>query len=176
VKTSRAGTVRVVVRTTTAAGTLLDYAQRVGANHSQIRTLRTLSQNGPSREHKLRLRAPSTADRNWLHQFTASGSTDGKPIQPTAEKSAEAVAAEPVKIPVAALDLPIEELDLVVRTYNLLKRELIDSIGELVSRTEGDLLDIRNLSGKTIDEIKQKLWDQTGLTLKNGTPPKAEAA
>jgi hypothetical protein len=175
VKASKAGTVRVVVRTATAAGTLLDYAQRVGANHSQIKTLRTLSQNGPSREHKLRLRAPSAADRTWLHRFTASGSTDGKPVQPAA-KEPVAVVAEPVKVSVAALGLPIEELDLTTRPYNLLKRENINAVGELIARTEADLVKLPQLGQRMIDEIKQKLWDRTGFTLKDGTPPKAEAA
>src|ERR671916_818576 len=44
----------------------------------------------------------------------------------------------------ADLALPIEEMDLTVRSYNCLKREGIHSVGELVSRSEADLMDIRN--------------------------------
>jgi DNA-directed RNA polymerase subunit alpha len=44
----------------------------------------------------------------------------------------------------ADLALPIEDLDLTVRSYNCLKREGIHTVGELVSRSEADLLDIRN--------------------------------
>src|SRR5699024_6974101 len=42
------------------------------------------------------------------------------------------------------LALPIEQLDLTIRSYNCLKREGIHSVGELVARSEADLLDIRN--------------------------------
>ena len=44
----------------------------------------------------------------------------------------------------ADLALPIEDLDLTVRSYNCLKREGIHTVGELVGRSEADLLDIRN--------------------------------
>ena len=54
----------------------------------------------------------------------------------------------------ADLALPIEELDLTVRSYNCLKREGIHTVGELVARSEADLLDIRNFGAKSIDEVK----------------------
>ncbi len=57
----------------------------------------------------------------------------------------------------ADLALPIEDLDLTVRSYNCLKREGIHSVGELVGRSEADLLDIRNFGAKSIDEVKAKL-------------------
>ena len=57
----------------------------------------------------------------------------------------------------ADLALPIEELDLTVRSYNCLKREGIHTVGELVARSEADLLDIRNFGAKSIDEVKAKL-------------------
>src|SRR5213596_928087 len=69
----------------------------------------------------------------------------------------------------ADLALPIEELDLTVRSYNCLKREGIHSVGELVSRSEADLLDIRNFGAKSIDEVKVKLH-QMGLALKDSPP------
>ncbi|AXH97591.1 DNA-directed RNA polymerase subunit alpha [Ornithinimicrobium avium] len=64
------------------------------------------------------------------------------------------------------LALPIEELDLTVRSYNCLKREGIHSVGELVGRSEADLLDIRNFGAKSIDEVKDKLAEM-GLALKD---------
>ena len=67
---------------------------------------------------------------------------------------------------IAAFGLPIEEMDLTVRSYNCLKREGIHTVGELVSRTEADLLDIRNFGQKSIDEVKIKLH-QLGLSLKD---------
>src|SRR5258708_2964431 len=53
----------------------------------------------------------------------------------------------------ADLALPIEELNLTVRSYNCLKREGIHTVGELVARSEQDLLDIRNFGAKSIEEV-----------------------
>jgi len=69
----------------------------------------------------------------------------------------------------ADLALPIEELDLTVRSYNCLKREGIHSVGELISRSEADLLDIRNFGAKSIDEVKLKLAGMN-LALKDSPP------
>jgi DNA-directed RNA polymerase subunit alpha len=60
--------------------------------------------------------------------------------------------------------LPIEDMDLSVRSYNCLKREGVSTVGELVQKTEQDLLDIRNFGSKSIDEVKQKLAEM-GLSL-----------
>ena len=67
---------------------------------------------------------------------------------------------------IAAFALPIDDLDLTVRSYNCLKREGVHTVGELVARTESDLLDIRNFGQKSIDEVKIKLH-QLGLSLKD---------
>lgn len=64
------------------------------------------------------------------------------------------------------LALPIEELGLLSRSYNCLKREGIHTVGELVARSEADLLDIRNFGAKSINEIKEKLTG-LGLNLKD---------
>ena len=66
----------------------------------------------------------------------------------------------------ADLALPIEDLDLTVRSYNCLKREGIHTVGELITRSEADLLDIRNFGSKSIDEIKAKLHSM-GMALKD---------
>jgi DNA-directed RNA polymerase subunit alpha len=63
------------------------------------------------------------------------------------------------------LALPIEELNLSVRSYNCLKREGLNTVGELVQRTEQELTDIRNFGQKSIDEVKSKL-DELGLGLR----------
>jgi len=63
------------------------------------------------------------------------------------------------------LALTIEELNLSVRSYNCLKREGINSVGDLVQKTEAELLDIRNFGQKSIDEVKAKLAE-LGLELK----------
>ncbi|MDR1999069.1 MAG: DNA-directed RNA polymerase subunit alpha [Frankiaceae bacterium] len=70
---------------------------------------------------------------------------------------------------IAAFAMPIEELDLTVRSYNCLKREGIHTVGELVGRSEADLLDIRNFGQKSIDEVKIKLSGM-GLALKDSPP------
>ena len=54
----------------------------------------------------------------------------------------------------ADMALPIEDLDLTVRSYNCLKREGIHTVGELVARSEADLMDIRNFGAKSIDEAR----------------------
>lgn len=63
------------------------------------------------------------------------------------------------------LAVPIEDLNLTQRSYNCLKREGIHTVGELLSRTEQDLLEIRNFGVKSIDEVKEKLAAM-GLSLK----------
>jgi DNA-directed RNA polymerase subunit alpha len=66
----------------------------------------------------------------------------------------------------ADLALPIEDLDLTVRSYNCLKREGIHTVGELIVRSEADLMDIRNFGSKSIDEVKAKLHSM-GMQLKD---------
>lgn len=63
------------------------------------------------------------------------------------------------------LTLPIEDMDFSVRSYNCLKREGITTVGELIERTEEDLMSIRNFGQKSIEEVKQKLAE-LGLGLK----------
>jgi DNA-directed RNA polymerase subunit alpha len=63
------------------------------------------------------------------------------------------------------LALTIEDLNLSVRSYNCLKREGINSVGELVQKSEAELMDIRNFGQKSIDEVKAKL-DELGLNLR----------
>ncbi|WP_282005198.1 DNA-directed RNA polymerase subunit alpha [Propioniciclava sinopodophylli] len=69
----------------------------------------------------------------------------------------------------ADLALPVEELKLTMRSYNCLKREGIHTVSELVSRSEQDLLDIRNFGSKSIEEVKLRLHEM-GLALKDSAP------
>ncbi len=64
------------------------------------------------------------------------------------------------------LDLRIEELDLSERPRNCLKRAQVNTIGELVQRTEDELLAITNFGQKSLDEVIQRL-DERGLSLRN---------
>lgn len=62
------------------------------------------------------------------------------------------------------LDTVIEDLDFSVRTYNCLKRAAINTIGDLVARTEEDMMKVRNLGKKSLEEVIQKL-DEMDLSL-----------
>ncbi|NLC63176.1 MAG: DNA-directed RNA polymerase subunit alpha [Thermoanaerobacterales bacterium] len=55
------------------------------------------------------------------------------------------------------LEMPIEELDLSVRSYNCLKRAGINLIGELVQKTPEDMMKVRNLGKKSLEEVESKL-------------------
>ncbi len=61
--------------------------------------------------------------------------------------------------------ITVEELNLSVRSYNCLKREGINSVGDLVEKSEAELMDIRNFGQKSIDEVKSKL-EELGLSLR----------
>jgi carbon monoxide dehydrogenase subunit G len=69
-------------------------------------------------------------------------------------------------LPDTRLALPIEELNLPTRSYNSLKNEGIETVGELVARSPSDLLAIRNLGAKSVGEIEERLTD-LGLALKD---------
>lgn len=62
------------------------------------------------------------------------------------------------------LDLPIETLDLSERPRNCLKRAQVDTIGQLVEKSEEDLLAITNFGMKSLEEVNEKL-DERGLSL-----------
>ena len=64
-----------------------------------------------------------------------------------------------------ALDMTIEELELSVRSFNCLKRAAIDTVEELTKRSEEDMMKVRNLGKKSLDEVKHKL-EELGLSLK----------
>jgi len=54
-------------------------------------------------------------------------------------------------------NFPIEELELGVRSYNCLKRVGIETIGDLVSKTENELAAIPNFGKKSIEEVRETL-------------------
>jgi len=64
-----------------------------------------------------------------------------------------------------ALEMTIEELELSVRSFNCLKRASINTVEELTQRTEEDMMKVRNLGKKSLDEVKSKLAE-LGLSLK----------
>ena len=63
------------------------------------------------------------------------------------------------------LEMTIEELDLSVRSFNCLKRASIDTVEDLINRTEEDMIKFKNLGKKSLDEVKNKL-ESLGLSLR----------
>ena len=63
------------------------------------------------------------------------------------------------------LEMTIEELDLSVRSFNCLKRAGIDTVEDLVNKTTDDMIKVRNLGKKSLEEVIQKL-ESLGLSLK----------
>ena len=68
------------------------------------------------------------------------------------------------------LDTPIEDVDFSVRTFNCLKKEAVNTLGELIKHTEADLLGIRNFGKRSLDEVIEKLA-QFDLTLAEPDTP-----
>ena len=63
------------------------------------------------------------------------------------------------------LEMTIEELDLSVRSYNCLKRASINTVEDLIDKTEEDMMKVRNLGRKSLEEVIHKL-NELGLALK----------
>jgi DNA-directed RNA polymerase subunit alpha len=102
--------------------------------------------------------------------LASAGDTLGKLVALVADLSGERRGLELGEVASPAstspdLDLPIEELDLSERPRNCLKRARVDSIGQLVQKTEDDLLAITNFGSKSLEEVIQKL-DERGLSLR----------
>ena len=87
-----------------------------------------------------------------LFAFASCGGADNadKKVE---EKTEETVAPVVNKFN----DMTIEELDLSVRSYNCLKRANIQTVQELILRTEDDLAKVRNMGKKSIKEVKDKV-------------------
>ncbi len=66
---------------------------------------------------------------------------------------------------VKILELPIEEMDLSVRSYNCLKRAGVNTVEDIVKKSRADMLKVKNLGIKSIDEVVQKL-ESYGLSLR----------
>ena len=62
-------------------------------------------------------------------------------------------------------DLTIEELDFSVRSYNCLKRAAINTVGELIKKSDEDMMKVRNLGRKSLEEVIQKL-NELGYSLR----------
>ena len=70
------------------------------------------------------------------------------------------------------LEMTIEELDLSVRSFNCLKRANINTVEDLISKTEDEMMKVRNLGRKSLEEVMNKL-EMMGLHLADEEPPAA---
>jgi len=94
--------------------------------------------------------------RNYLELFI--GLTDSTPAVPTIEDPVDDSRGR-------LMEMTIEELDLSVRSYNCLKRAGIHTVEELTNRTEEEMMKVRNLGRKSLEEVIAKL-DELGLSLR----------
>ena len=105
--------------------------------------------------------------------LASAGDTLRTLVALVADMSDEPLGLDIGELPVAAggspdLDLPIEDLDLSERPRNCLKRVQVNTIGELLTKSQDDLLSITNFGQKSLDEVIVKL-DERGLALKGMT-------
>jgi len=80
-------------------------------------------------------------------------------------KNAETLVEREETIKEKVLEMTIEELDMSVRSFNCLKRAGIDTVEDLINRTEEDMMKVRNLGKKSLEEVILKL-QSLGLELK----------
>ena len=79
-----------------------------------------------------------------------------KEVQPVVEKVSSS--------PDTKLSMTIDELDLSVRSFNCLKRANINTVADLISKTGEDMMKVRNMGKKSLDEVQKKL-EMMGLSL-----------
>ncbi len=87
--------------------------------------------------------------------LTQQEEEEEEPVEDTAASKREKI-----------LEMNIEELDLSVRSYNCLKRAAVNTVGDLVNKTEEDMIKVRNLGRKSLEEVVSKLAS-LGLSLKS---------
>ena len=79
-----------------------------------------------------------------------------KEVQPVVEKTPDR--------PDSKLSMTIDELDLSVRSFNCLKRANINTVADLINKTGEDMMKVRNMGKKSLDEVQKKL-EMMGLSL-----------
>jgi DNA-directed RNA polymerase subunit alpha len=119
---------------------------------------------------KLSLEVETDGSISPRDALASAGETLRNLVSLVAELSSEPKGLElgevsPITAASPDLELPIEELDLSERPRNCLKRARVDTIGQLVQKSEDDLLAITNFGSKSLEEVLQKL-DERGLSLR----------
>jgi DNA-directed RNA polymerase subunit alpha len=100
-----------------------------------------------------------------LSQYSQTIASFSRPVEANELVAAGATTPAADHIPVEVYDTPIEELDLTTRTSNCLRRADITKVGQLLQMDQKDLLAVRNLGQKSIDEIREKLVEHNFLPL-----------
>lgn len=96
---------------------------------------------------------------------------DGVGPEPEPEPEKEKIEIEPIDETNFTLDkTTIEDLDLSVRSFNCLKRAGINTMADLVDKTEDEMMKVRNLGRKSLEEVKKKMED-FGVAFKPGSTP-----
>ena len=95
--------------------------------------------------------------REYIAIFLGAGEEAGAPV--------EGVVREEEEVRNKILDTPIEDVEFSVRTFNCLKKENINTLGELVQRSENELLNIRNFGRRSLEEVMERLGRE-GLSLR----------
>lgn len=114
--------------------------------------------------------AVAKATANLIDQLKIFKSVDGKTDKlPELEEedllAAAGMSQQPEDETAKVLDMTIEDLDLSVRSFNCLKRAGINVVADLVVKTEEEMMKVRNLGRKSLDEVRNKLND-LGLSFK----------
>ncbi|HSH82941.1 MAG TPA: DNA-directed RNA polymerase subunit alpha [Herpetosiphonaceae bacterium] len=110
-----------------------------------------------------------------LGQYSQTIANFSRADQPLDLLGGASVAAPVDSIPADVYDTPIDDLDLTTRTSNCLRRADITKVGQLLQMDEKDLLSVRNLGSKSIDEIRDKLVEHGFLAVPAATPEIAAA-
>ncbi len=110
-----------------------------------------------------------------LGQYSQTIANFSRADQPLDLLGGASVAAPVDSIPPDVYDTPIDDLDLTTRTSNCLRRADITKVGQLLQMDEKDLLSVRNLGSKSIDEIRDKLVEHGFLAVPAATPEIAAA-
>src|SRR5438067_2039410 len=119
-----------------------------------------LSAVGPGRVQASDIALPSTIELINADQVLATlDSADGSPEM----AAAEALEPGKIAIPPHVAEMPIEDLNLTVRTYNCLKRSGITKVGQILQMDRKELLGVRNFGQKSYDELQEALASR-GLT------------
>ncbi len=109
-----------------------------------------------------------------LSQYSQTIAGFSRPDQPLELAGSTPAALPNDGIAPDVYDTPIEDLELTTRTYNCLKRADITKVGQLLQMDEKDLLAVRNLGAKSIEEIRDKLVEHRFLPPVSNELPVAE--